>query len=376
MPQTVYMQRHWRHDHGFTIPDPLLTKEFGIPNACERCHADKGTDWNLAYVEKWYGTNMNRPYRQRAKTIARALRGEDAARPPLLAMLANDWPYWQAVAAGILRQWIDRPEVTSALLTQLNNTNALVRQAAVQSLGFLAVAGRPDIVQAIQTKLQDPARNVRLEAARHLAATLDTNTLAGSEYLYFLNQSADQPAGQLQIGMFALLRGDPANALAHFETAVKWDPYSADIRQELAVLLSQLGRPAEAVAQLEEGVRRAPKNAELHFKLALALNEAGETGRVLPELETAVACDPRHAQAWYNLGLARSARGDHAGALQALLRAESLAPRDARIPYARATIHAQLGQLNEARAAARRALEIDPNFAPATALLRQLEQSQ
>jgi hypothetical protein len=34
MPQTVYMQRHWRHDHGFTIPDPQLTKDFKIPNAC------------------------------------------------------------------------------------------------------------------------------------------------------------------------------------------------------------------------------------------------------------------------------------------------------------------------------------------------------
>ena len=26
MPTTTYMQRHARHDHGFTIPDPLLTK--------------------------------------------------------------------------------------------------------------------------------------------------------------------------------------------------------------------------------------------------------------------------------------------------------------------------------------------------------------
>ena len=41
MPVTVYMQRHPRHDHGLTIPDPLLTKKFGIPNACNRCHADK-----------------------------------------------------------------------------------------------------------------------------------------------------------------------------------------------------------------------------------------------------------------------------------------------------------------------------------------------
>ncbi len=65
MPQTPYMQRHRRHDHGFTIPDPLLTKQFGIPNACNRCHADKSTDWSLQYVEQWYGDKLNRPYRQR-----------------------------------------------------------------------------------------------------------------------------------------------------------------------------------------------------------------------------------------------------------------------------------------------------------------------
>ncbi|MEZ0276538.1 MAG: multiheme c-type cytochrome, partial [Roseimicrobium sp.] len=48
MPQTTYMQRDPRHDHGFTIPDPLLTKQFGIPNACNRCHTDKDADWSLA----------------------------------------------------------------------------------------------------------------------------------------------------------------------------------------------------------------------------------------------------------------------------------------------------------------------------------------
>jgi Flp pilus assembly protein TadD len=54
--------------------------------------------------------------------------------------------------------------------------------------------------------------------------------------------------------------------------------------------------------------------------------------------------------------------------------AESAAPQDAQIPYARATIHAQLGQLMEARQAAARALELNPRFAAAATLLRQLEQ--
>ena len=75
MPVTVYMQRHPRHDHGFTIPDPLLTKELNIPNACTRCHADKPVDWAIEYTDKWYGAKMNRPTRDRARMIASAKKG-------------------------------------------------------------------------------------------------------------------------------------------------------------------------------------------------------------------------------------------------------------------------------------------------------------
>lgn len=374
MPQTVYMERHWRHDHGFTIPDPLLTKEFDIPNACERCHADKGTDWNLKYVEQWYGTNMNRPYRQRAEIIARARLGEDTAREPLLAMLAtNDIPYWRAVAAGLLQRWSADPKVSSTLVSALNQTNALIRQMVVQALGPLAEAGRPDIVAALQPKLKDPSRNVRIETARHLAATLDTNTLAGRDYLHFLNHVNDQPLGQLQAGVFEMMRGDPTNALVHFQTAVKWDPYSPGIRHELAIVLSQLGRAQDAVTQLEAAVKLAPGQAGLHYSLALALNETGESSRMMQELEQAVKCDPQFARAWYNLGLARSGQGDNPGALAALVRAESAEPSDPSAPYARATVLARMGRTTEARQAAQRVLELNPQFTPASDLIHQLD---
>jgi Flp pilus assembly protein TadD len=98
------------------------------------------------------------------------------------------------------------------------------------------------------------------------------------------------------------------------------------------------------------------------------LNETGDTDRMLTELEQAVQCDPRHARAWYNLGLARSARGNDASALEALVRAESADPSDPRTPYARATVLARLGKLDEARVAARRALELAPNSAAADLL--------
>ena len=372
MPQTVYMQRHSRHDHGFTIPDPLLTKQFNIPNACARCHADKGNDWNLKYVEQWYGTNMNRPYRQRAQTITRARQGEPAALEPLIKMLGTDESfYWRAAAANLLQRWSGEPAVTTALLAGLKDTNALVRQTSVQALAPLAQAGRTDVTDAVQPLLGDSARNVRVQASQLLVPGLDTNSLAGREYLHFIQQMADQPGGQLQLGGFELQRGAVSNALAHLQTAATWDPYSPGIRQELAIVLSQAGRAEEAVTQLEAAVKLAPSQASFHYSLALALNETGEASRMVQELEAAVKCDPQFARAWYNLGLARSSQGDDSGALAALVRAESADPSDARAPYARATVLARLGKLDEARSAARRALELDPN-SPAANLLRQL----
>jgi len=374
MPQTVYMQRHSRHDHGFTIPDPLLTKQFGIPNACNRCHQDKDADWSLKYVEEWYGEKMNRPSRQRAQTVARARLGDDAARSHLLQMLKHDEiDYWRAVAANMLERWVSEPEVASALVQQLTDTNALVRQNIVQTLTPLAQAS-PEIQTAMTARLNDLSRNVRVVAAQALATTVALDSLAAAELRHMMQHNADQPAGQMQLGAFAFARGDRTNALQHFQTATKWDPFSPGIRHETAIVLSQLNRPQEALRELQAAVRLAPRDAEFRFKLALAWNEVGEATKVMAELEEAVKLDPQHLRAGYNLGLARHAAGNSLGAIQALLAAETAAPHDPQIPYARATIHAQLGQVNEARQASRRALELNPEFAAAAALLLQLPQ--
>jgi Flp pilus assembly protein TadD len=368
------MQRHWRHDHGFTIPDPLLTKQFGVPNACNRCHADKSVDWSLGYVEQWYGDRMNRLTRTRAQAIASARLGDDSARDALLKMLQTDEiDYWRAVGANVLERWANEPAVANALVNKLTDTNALVRQNIVQTLASLGENAPPEIRDAIQQRLSDSSRSVRVVAAQAMSAELKMDSLAASEFVHMLNHNSDQPAGQVQLGVFDYARGDATNALKRFQTAAKWDPFSPGIRHETAILLSQLGRTREAAAELEEAVRLAPRDAEFRFKLALALNELGESTRVMAELEQAVKLDPRHARAAYNLGLARNAAGNPRGAIQALIAAELAEPRDPQIPYARATIHAQLGEIDQARSAASRALELNPQFVPAAQLIRQLQ---
>jgi tetratricopeptide (TPR) repeat protein len=374
MPQTTYMQRHHRHDHGFTIPDPLLTKTLGIPNACNRCHGDKDAEWALAAVEKWYGPKMDRPTRSRAQWIAAARRGEAKARDPLLAILGGkETPYWKAVAANLLDIWAAEPAVTHALVENLSQTNPMVRLNAVHSLSPLVESRRaPEVRDAVRRLLDDPVRSVRYEAAWALRPEAEANSRAGRDLEHALDLNADQPSGQMQKGVYELSRQNLESSLAHYEKAVAMDPNSAPLRHELGVVLSMLGRNREALEQMQQACRLAPREAEFQYKLGLAWNEVGEWEPALQALEEAVRLNPRHVRAWYNLGLARQRAGMTELALEALAQAEKIEPNDPSIPYARATILAQAGRPGEAKVAAARALEIQPGFAEADRLLRTL----
>jgi tetratricopeptide (TPR) repeat protein len=331
-------------------------------------------EWSVEYVEKWYGDKMDRPYRQRARIIARAKQLDESVVPALLDMLKRDEiPYWRAVAAGMLDAWLGQPRVVGGLLGSLGHSNALVRVNALRALTPLVEAGNPAVLSAMRAALEDPARVVRNQAASALRAEVKTNTLAGSEFWHSMQHNADQPVGQMQLGAYELARGDTAAALRHYQTAVAWDAYSPAMRHEYAVVLSMAGRAQEAVDQLRAAIRLEPTQAEFHYKLALALNEVGDAQGTLASLNEAVRLNPSHARAWYNLGLARSGAGDASGAIEALLRAETLSPGDPRPSYALATVLARVGDLSGAREAARRSLQINPASQEAAALLRTLE---
>jgi len=373
MPVTTYMQRHPRHDHGFTIPDPRLTKQFGIPNACNRCHTDQTADWSLAAIEKWYGPRTNNNVLARTEAIWHARRGEVQAVPGLLKLAGESTnAYWRAVALNLLRPWGAETNVQAQLKRGLADTNALTRAAAVRSLEPLVLAGEPSSTRLVAERLADSARNVRIDAAWAFRRSLDTNSPAGRELLAYLRHNADQPQGLMQAAVFQFERGDASGAVAGLQRAIRWDPNSPPLYDTLAVVLSTLGQSGEAVTALKTAVRLAPSNAEYRYRLGLAFNEVGDLASARDALAEAVRIDPRFTRAWYNLGLAQSALNQPDAAIESLIRAESLDATSPGIPYARATILARLGRVSEARTAAQRALELDRNFTAARQLLQSL----
>ena len=372
MPQTTYMQRHPRHDHGFTIPDPLLTKEHGVPNACNKCHTDQTVDWALAATEKWYGDKMNRRTRSRAQTIAKARQGNPEGRDGLLALLeSDDTAHWKASATLLLDRWMTEPKVQQAVAKQTAHEHPMVRQAAAR---VLEPALQDSSLRATTEKLlEDPVRSVRVTAAWSLREGLKMDSPAGKDLQHMLRLNGDQPSGQMQLGQFYYALRDVPRAIQHMETAIQWDPNSPPFHHDLALLYSAAGNTNKVIEKLRDAIRLAPNEGQFHYELGLALSETGDMEATIAALKECVRVTPQYARAWYNLGLALNGLGRTAEAMDALRKGEAADPSDPGIPYARATILAQLGQKQAAIAAAQRALTIQPGFQEARQLLMMLQ---
>lgn len=377
MPLTTYMQRHPRRDHGFTIPDPLLTKQHNVPNACNRCHADRSVDWSLGAVEQWYGSRMNRLTRTRAQWVAEARAGHTNAPTNLMRMLVEEKvPLWRASAARLLRQWNRDPGVIRALFKAVVDPEPIVRENVAHALNGLAEPENPAVQAALRELLNDSSRAVRVEAAWSGRAQLDTHTTAARDLFLSLEQNLDQPTGLHQMGLWHLDRGENVPALELLRRCVEWDVNSPPFRHTFAIALSAQGRTAEAVAQLEAACRLAPREAAYRYQLGLALNEVGKLPEATAALEEAVKLDAQLGPGWYNLGLAYSAAQELDRSVEALVRAQLCDSNSPRAPYALATVLARLGRIQEARAAALRALELQPTFIEASELLRALQRER
>lgn len=369
MPRTIYMQRHARRDHGFLSPDPLLTKELGLPNACSRCHADRTLDWNIAAADQWYGAKLDSRQRQRARVVAAAQRGDPGAAPPLLDLLAAEPnPSWRAtlllLAGGVAPH---SPAVLTAARAALADADPDVRSAAVQ------VCAADDLSRgAIQPLLHDPVRLVRLDIEESLSPDLPPDSPERRELDAYLALSLDQPVGQARYGQDLNRRGHFTEALVHLRRAVEWDPFSPGLRRTLALSLSEAGDNAGAAAQLDRAAALATTDAVLPFQAGLAHAAADAWSATEASFREAIRRDPKFDRAWYNLGLLLAQTGRPADASAALVTATELAPTVADYHYALATVRWQLHDRDGARAEAQKTLALQPRHPAATELLRAL----
>lgn len=363
MPENVYMVRDPRRDHGFTSPDPQLTIEHGIPNACNRCHQNQTVAWAAEWTERWYGERMNRRARERARAVARYHEGDPTVASNLLHLAqTEEIDAWRAALVGMLGSWPDDPAIQSYLRTALVDPHPLVRSAAVR--------GSADSPESMLT---DTSALVRIDATLSRWSRNPNRPPADRrEVIAYIRNMSDQPAGAMRQSQVAMLENRPDDAEAWMQKAIAWDPLSALPRYELGRFQVIRGHLSPGISNLHAAAVMESGNAEFSHALALAIAEAGDAAAALSWLKETVRRDPSFGRAWYNLGLAQAGAGDLSEALKDLHRAESLLAGSGDPAFAAATLHLRMNRADLAAAAVERALAAQPDHREARRLQRQL----
>ncbi|WFB36525.1 tetratricopeptide repeat protein [Kiritimatiellota bacterium B12222] len=369
MPETMYMEADLRRDHGFTIPDPLLTRTLGIPNACSRCHSDESVEWAEKWTEEWYGDKLAaRRTRPRAHAIQDAWDGKANLGPVLVQLAQNESNInWRASLIRLMGPYMDQQSVREFTQSSLRHPHELVRNAAVHALGDY-----PVFFPQIENLREDPSRLVRIDASW---VTRDGDPFSpeqAKELDEWLTFNSDQPAGAMHLAQMALSKNDPAGVQKWAKRMVVYDasigPYMIAGR-----LVHAAGLPEQAITYFEEAVVLDPSSEEAWYVLAMLRNELGNLDGAMDAFRKVVQLNVNNARAWYNLGLAQIQSGNVDAGLMALTRAEGADPTSADAAYAAATVYLQAGNIDEARKALNRALQANPQHGPTLQLLNRLQ---
>ena len=289
MPASPYMARDMRRDHSFNIPDPTLSQQLGIPNACTMCHKDRSDAWAAEALARALPEQKAAQYRLRTHAVHAAMQGEGNTENLMMALRVETVPAWRATLLELLARQPRLPEITQAARAAMKDENPMVRAAAARVLGVGASALLADSVRLV--------RHAAAWAMLPQGSKLLAGTRALAEIEATARHQADQPAGAMQLATLAAARGDQAEAERQYERAIRLDPASPVPYMDYAVYLARCNKPLEALRQMLACTKVAPKNAEAQYRLALILAEVGQYPAALVALNRALEADPHHAAA-------------------------------------------------------------------------------
>ncbi len=327
MPHRLYMQRDARRDHGFTIPDPQMTIDYDVPNACTDCHADQSVEWARDAVEKWYPNSERRTQlRDRAKTLHEYYTGESESADDVHRLLKGEENvYWRSAYLRILSAMAPgTPESLEAALSSIKSESPVERESAYRIL-----ANRNDRLGDLQRALYDPSRLVRNQAADTLSSMFNPSQTAFQEWQVYAEANADRPAGALRRAELAIAQGEYALAKQLAEQAAGFDRNNAHLLYDIAIMFARIGDVDGALRKIESAKQLDLNLGLLWFGEGLLYAEKGDTLKSIDSMKTAVQKDPNQDRWWYNLGVAYMQVGQTENAKSALSKALELNPAQA-----------------------------------------------
>lgn len=169
------------------------------------------------------------------------------------------------------------------------------------------------------------------------------------------------PEEQLAAGMAAMEKGNSAEALKLFDSAIDADPDNAQALYFKGCACSETGQFLEAIAAYERCVEYAGERASLPlFNMGVAFQELSEPGKAIEAFQGAIASDPTMADAWTNIGRLLDDLGDSDMAIECYNTALQIEPNDVTALSNRGNSLRALRQFTEADASYEAALTEEP----------------
>jgi tetratricopeptide (TPR) repeat protein len=211
--------------------------------------------------------------------------------------------------------------------------------------------------------------------AEGLAALADyeLRTTAAKNALVHAQQAVEAQATPTTLAVLArvLARIDPPKGLATADQAIAAGATSAAAHHSRGATLLALSRTEEALAAFRKAAELDPKYARAAASIAVALTAQGKGADAVAAARKAVELDPNSAEAHAILGAAILTQDPKLWS-DAIAEAQDGAfknPKNPEIQMIVAKIFETDGRYDQASGAYKRALEIDPGFAPGRAAL-------
>jgi len=185
---------------------------------------------------------------------------------------------------------------------------------------------------------------------------------AVAQYNTALKLDNARTSAYLGLGRTSVAAGNWAVAQAHFSDAVRSNPNSPEAHFWLAESLEHQSTPNAAIGEYARAIALKPNYPEAYYGLAQAQMDVGQFDLARKNLDSALVLKPNYAEALLLGGKLYEQRGDDTAAIQSYSAAISANEKLAEPPYRRALLYIRQDQMDEAVRDLVSATDNQPNF--------------